>query len=82
MKLLFTILTFVIGGIIGFLYYKFVGCRSGTCPLTSNLWTSTIFGAIIGYLLLSSLVDKHFKKIENKDTIEIPNENKTDNRKR
>jgi hypothetical protein len=43
----------VAGGLIGFLYYKLVGCRSGTRPLTSNTYISIIWGAVIGFLLAS-----------------------------
>ncbi len=32
----------VIGGLIGFALYRFVGCSSGACPITSNPWASTI----------------------------------------
>lgn len=41
----------VIGAAGGFLYYKFVGCASGTCPITSNPWSSTIYGAVMGLLI-------------------------------
>jgi len=40
-----------VGGVLGFSYYKFVGCSSGTCPLTSNPYISTIYGAVLGGLL-------------------------------
>jgi hypothetical protein len=40
-----------LGGAAGFAYYKFVGCRTGTCPITSNPWISTIYGALLGLLL-------------------------------
>jgi len=39
------------GLIGGFLYYWFVGCNSGTCPITSNPWISTLYGGVIGYLV-------------------------------
>lgn len=39
------------GGALGFGYYKFVGCSSGTCPLTSNPYISSIYGAILGGLI-------------------------------
>jgi hypothetical protein len=43
---------FVLGGAAaGFAYYWLVGCRTGTCPITSNPFVSTIFGAVLGYLL-------------------------------
>lgn len=41
----------VIGGILGFSYYKFVGCASGTCPITSNPFVSTLYGAFMGAML-------------------------------
>jgi hypothetical protein len=47
-----TIVGIVIGAAIGFAYYKLVGCASGTCPITSNPFISTLFGAIIGVLIV------------------------------
>ena len=44
----------VAGGVVGFLYYRFIGCSTGTCPLTSNPWASTIYGTVLGVLLASS----------------------------
>jgi F0F1-type ATP synthase assembly protein I len=38
----------VVGAGIGFAYYKFVGCSSGVCPLTSNPFISTLYGAVMG----------------------------------
>ena len=49
------------GAIGGFLYYYFVGCQSGTCPITSNPYISIAYGALMGYLLLDL-----FKKKEKK----------------
>jgi hypothetical protein len=42
------------GGGLGFACYKFIGCSSGTCPLTSNPVISTIYGAVLGVLLATS----------------------------
>ena len=43
---------FVAGGAaLGFVYQRLVGCRSGTCMLTSNPYTATIYGAVVGYLM-------------------------------
>ncbi len=41
----------VAGGIGGFLYWRFVGCTSGTCPIKSVWYWSTLWGAAMGYLL-------------------------------
>jgi hypothetical protein len=41
----------VIGAGLGFLYYKLVGCRTGTCPITSNPWISSIYGAVVGLII-------------------------------
>jgi hypothetical protein len=43
-----------LGGGLGFAFYKFVGCSTGTCPLTSNPVISSIYGAVMGALLASS----------------------------
>ncbi len=45
----------IVGGGLGFAYYKFIGCSSGTCPLTGNPIISTIYGAVLGALIGSSL---------------------------
>jgi hypothetical protein len=43
----------VIGVVAGYLYYRVVGCVSGTCPISSNPWISTAFGGLIGWLAAS-----------------------------
>jgi hypothetical protein len=45
----------LIGGGLGFAYYKFIGCSTGACPLTSNPWIATIYGVVVGSLIASSL---------------------------
>jgi rhodanese-related sulfurtransferase len=45
----------IAGGVAGFLYWKFIGCASGTCPITSNKYISVIYGALLGSLLLSTI---------------------------
>ncbi len=42
-----------IGGLLGYLYYKKVGCPSGACPITSNRYSSILFGAFIGFSFTS-----------------------------
>jgi hypothetical protein len=47
-KMIRIVIGIVIGAILGFGYYKLVGCSSGTCPITSNPWISTLYGAVMG----------------------------------
>jgi hypothetical protein len=41
----------VVGSVLGFGYHRVVGCRTGTCPITANPYVSTLYGALMGYLL-------------------------------
>ena len=40
----------IIGGAIGFAYYYFIGCKSGTCAITSSPVNSTLYGVLLGAL--------------------------------
>ncbi len=42
------VLPLIVGAAGGFAYYYFFGCASGTCPITSNPYISTSYGAIFG----------------------------------
>jgi H+/Cl- antiporter ClcA len=53
------------GAVAGFLYWKFVGCASGTCAITSKPVNSTLYGAVMGGLLFS--IFKPNKKIADND---------------
>jgi F0F1-type ATP synthase assembly protein I len=41
----------VLGALAGWLYWNFVGCSSGTCAITSKPINSTLYGALMGYLV-------------------------------
>jgi len=43
------------GGAAGYAYYRFIGCASGACPISSNPYISTIYGAVMGYLMSGGL---------------------------
>jgi hypothetical protein len=49
--ILITIAGIIVGGAAGFLFYKFVGCTSGACPITRNPYLSTIYGMALGFLI-------------------------------
>lgn len=48
-----TIIGVVVGAIGGYLYYHYVGCASGTCPITSKPLNSTLYGAVMGSLFFN-----------------------------
>lgn len=39
-----------IGAVMGLIYYKQVGCSSGSCAITSDPYMSTLYFAIMGGL--------------------------------
>ena len=43
-----TILGIVAGAAAGALYGQYVGCLTGSCPLTSNPFTAGALGAVLG----------------------------------
>lgn len=51
-KHLYTILGIAIGAVAGYFYWKFIGCSTGSCAITSNPINSTIYGSVMGGLLL------------------------------
>ncbi|MFZ0390396.1 MAG: DUF6132 family protein [Calditrichia bacterium] len=51
-KILVKILVFTfIGAVAGFGYYYFIGCRTGACPLSSNPYLMSGYGALFGLVL-------------------------------
>jgi hypothetical protein len=60
-KLLIILITTFIGSIAGFIYWNQIGCISGTCPITSHWYTSTIYGATLGGLF-GSMISKEKRK--------------------
>jgi hypothetical protein len=41
------------GGILGYLYYHFIGCVDGACAITSDPFLSILSGAFIGFLYVN-----------------------------
>ena len=57
------ILASVIGAALGYAYYYFIGCNSGTCPITSNPYISTVYGGVAGIIIaFSNKKDDNSKK--------------------
>ena len=59
----------LVGALVGYIYYHYVGCLSGTCTITSNPYRMMIYGALVGYLLFdlfsSDRKPKNAKEISN-----------------
>lgn len=45
------ILGVTIGAVAGWSYWYFVGCASGACAITSRPLNSTLYGALMGFLV-------------------------------
>ncbi len=53
----------ILGGLGGYAYWYFIGCKSGGCPITASPTNSVLWGAIMGALILS-MFNKEEKKNE------------------
>jgi hypothetical protein len=59
MNWLHVILPLALGALGGYAYYAFIGCVSGSCPITSNPWSSTVYGTLIGALFVRRPMRRH-----------------------
>ncbi|NLX29215.1 MAG: hypothetical protein GXY59_09625 [Bacteroidales bacterium] len=60
------------GAVAGFLYWRLVGCTSGSCPIRSVWYWSTLWGAAMGYLLGDFVQDLiHRRKHRNENAGEV-----------
>jgi len=57
----------IAGAAGGFLYWKFVDCQSGTCPIKSVWYLSTLWGLVMGYLV-GSIIEELIMKARDKKT--------------
>lgn len=60
-----------IGALGGFLYWKFVGCVSGTCMIQSVWYWSTLWGMAVGYLIGDMIRDFMVKRANKKNEREV-----------
>lgn len=65
----FALLFTLIGAVGGFFYWKFVGCLSGTCPIQSVWYWSTLWGAAFGFLIGDLINDFLLKRKEKEKKI-------------
>lgn len=56
----------ILGFVAGYLYWFYIGCSSGSCPIQSTWYTSSLYGALLGYLF-SDLKKKSSPKKEHND---------------
>jgi len=44
------VLGVLVGAVVGFFFHRFVGCRTGTCPIAGNRYLSILYWAVLGGL--------------------------------
>ncbi len=65
------IVTTLLGAVGGFLYWKYIGCLSGTCQIRSVWYLSTLYGAIAGYVVgdISKAIWTRLRKPEDSGSV-------------
>lgn len=48
-KYKFELAGIAIGGLLGFFYYSFIGCKTGNCIISSNPFISVPYGSLLGF---------------------------------
>ena len=43
------------GAVVGFLMYRFVGCKTGACPLTANPFVAMFLWGMMGAVVASGM---------------------------
>jgi uncharacterized protein YcfJ len=54
----------LVGAVAGYLYWQQIGCTTGTCAITSKPLNSTLYGAVMGALILGMFKKQHNKQEE------------------
>lgn len=57
----------VIGAAVGFAYWYFVGCNSGSCAITSSPVNSTLYGLGMGMLTMNMFTGDRKKNEQQKN---------------
>jgi len=61
----------LLGALGGFIYWKYVGCVSGTCTIKSNWYLMIPWGTVLGFLVGSvagDIIRKRKSATEKKDS--------------
>lgn len=53
-----SLLGIALGALAGYAYYHFIGCANGSCIITSRPLNSTLYGAVVGWVLISMFQSK------------------------
>lgn len=46
----------VVGGVVGWSYWRYVGCTAGGCAITSDPVNSLVYGVIMGIAMIGVLL--------------------------
>jgi hypothetical protein len=57
----------IAGGILGFFYWRYIGCSTGSCPLTSNPYQSVLLFGFLGGILVKDKKEVKKKEAEEKN---------------
>lgn len=60
----YTISGIFLGAMGGLVYWKYVGCITGTCPITSHWQSSTLYGALMGAMIFTMFLPDKTKAQE------------------
>ncbi|MFO7867813.1 MAG: DUF6132 family protein [Bacteroidales bacterium] len=65
-KFIFEIIFSILGFIGGYAYWFYIGCSTGQCPITSQWYTSALYGVLMGFVLGQIVRDKVQKSKQEK----------------
>lgn len=64
-KIVVYVLAILIGSLLGYAYYYFIGCQKGSCPLQSNMYYNIFLGALLAIVLIETFFSIKNKKSNN-----------------
>jgi hypothetical protein len=70
-KHIIAIIFSVAGTVGGFLYWKFIGCSSGTCMIKSVWYLTTLYGLVLGWVIGGLAEDLIVKFTSKKNKTEV-----------